>query len=79
MAGLCCFHCMLRLSSEGGTVSFRWLHCRLRLSKREGLRMVGSWFYCRPRLCRRRGRGRVGGFLLASLETEDCGFLLASL
>ena len=36
MAGLCCFHCMLRLSSEGGTVSFRWLHCRLRLSKREG-------------------------------------------
>ena len=42
--------------------------------------MAGScWLHCRRRFCRRRGRGRGGGFLLASLKTEDGGFLLASL
>ena len=57
VAGLCCFHCRLRLCRMAGSC---WFHSRLRLCRTAG----SCWLHGRLRLSR---EGEDGGFLLASL------------
>ena len=56
VAGLCRFHCRLRLSRMVGSC---WLQCRLRLCRTAG----SCWLHCGLGLNR---EGEDGGFLLGS-------------
>ena len=70
-----------RVGGEGGVAGSCWLQCRLWMYRRSGM---GGWrvhagFTVGRGSVGEEGGGRGGGFLLASLKTEDGGFLLDTL